>query len=220
MALDITRRLRRLDPQSGAEEDVRDPRRERRRQPVCERPGAGRPGRAEADATEIAATSSLNRLCHMPLFAYTVELTPDQVPYWGGETYTYFLAALVPRALWPEKPGAAFGNDFGHRYGILAPGVYDSSINLPWLVEFYVNFGPWAVPLGMALVGVVLRLLAQKLSNPAANDCEYVLGLTLCFQLFWGESNLAIMWGGWPFTSTIKESGLRRAISPRIRAII
>jgi hypothetical protein len=153
-------------------------------------------GRREEEATEIAATSSLNRLCHVPVFAFTVENTPGLVPYWGGQTYTYFLAGLVPRALWPEKPGAAFGNDFGHRYGILAPGVYDTSINLPWLVEFYVNFGPWAVLLGMALVGLALRLLARKLDNPAANDCEYVLGLTLCFQLFWGESNLAIMWGG------------------------
>jgi hypothetical protein len=125
-----------------------------------------------------------------------VERTPEPIPYWGGETYAYFLASLVPRALWPEKPGAAFGNDFGHRYDILASGVYDTSINLPWMVEFYVNFGPWAMLAGMALVGLALRVLVQKLNNPAANDCEYVLGLTLCFQLFWAESNLAIMWGG------------------------
>lgn len=152
-------------------------------------------GRTE-DAPEIAADSSLNRLGHVAYFAFVLERTPEVVPYWGGQTYSYFLSAFVPRALWPEKPSAAFGNDFGHRYQLLARGVYDTSINLPWLVEFFVNFGPVAVPLGMALIGLAVRLLVQKVSNPAANDCEYVLGLTLCFQLFWAESNLAIMWGG------------------------
>lgn len=152
-------------------------------------------GRGE-QAPEIAASSSLNRLAFAPLFAYVVERTPAVIPYWGGQTYSYFLATLVPRALWPEKPSAAFGNEFGHRYGILASGVYDTSINVPWLVEFFVNFGPPGVVLGMALVGALMRLLARKLDNPAANDCEFLLGLTLCFQLFWGESNMAIMWGG------------------------
>ena len=152
-------------------------------------------GRGE-EAPEIATVSSLNRVAFVPLFSYVVERTPDAIPYWGGETYTYFLTGLVPRAFWPEKPSAAFGNDFGHRYGILASGIYDTSINLPWLVEFFVNFGPLAVPLGMTLVGLAFRVIAKKLNNPAANDCEYVLGLALCFQLFWAESNLAIMWGG------------------------
>src|SRR4029079_10910113 len=146
--------------------------------------------------TELAATSSLNRFGCVALLAYVVERTPAVIPYWGSATYSYFLPGLVPRALWPEKPRAACGHAFGHRYLLLGPGIYDTSINLPWLVEFFVNFGPVAVPLGMALVGLALRLIARKVDNPQANDCEYVLGLTLCFQLFWAESNLAIMWGG------------------------
>lgn len=149
------------------------------------------------DAAEAATGSSINRLgMHLPLFAYTLERTPQPIPYWGGETYEYFLYTLVPRAFWPDKPSAAFGNEFGHRYRILAPGMFDTSINIPWVVEFFVNFGPWAVPAGMALVGLLMRLLVQKLNNPAANDCESVFALTLCFQLIWAESNLAITWGG------------------------
>jgi hypothetical protein len=153
-------------------------------------------GRTER-VTEEAVGSSVGRVgLLLAIFARVVDLTPETVPYWGGETYVYFASGLVPRALWSDKPNAAFGNEFGHRYGVLHPGVYDTSVNVPWLVEFYMNFGPAAVPVGMLLVGLGLRLLARKLDNPRANDCEYVLGLTLCFQLCWAESNLALMWGG------------------------
>jgi hypothetical protein len=48
----------------------------------------------------------------------------------------------------------------------------------------------------MALVGMGFRFLIQKLSNPAASPAEYVLGLSLVFELFYSESNLALMWGG------------------------
>jgi hypothetical protein len=145
-----------------------------------------------ADAT----ISSVNRLGHIALFAYVVEMTPDAVPYWGGETYTYLIGSAVPRFLWPEKPGSGFGNEFGRRYQFLQSRNFDTTINVPWLTEFYINFGPAGVLAGMALVGVGFRFLIQKLANPSASPAEYVLGLSLVFQLFYSESNLAIMWGG------------------------
>jgi hypothetical protein len=143
-----------------------------------------------------AAVSSLNRIGHIAMFAYVVETTPDTVPYWDGETYTFLLASFVPRFLWPEKPEAGFGNEFGRRYSVLHPRNYETTINVPWLTEFYMNFGPAGVLAGMALVGAGFRFLIQKLSNPVTSPAEYVLGLTLVFQLFYAESNLALMWGG------------------------
>ena len=148
--------------------------------------------RAPADA----AVSSVNRIGHIVLFAYVVETTPATVPYWGGETYTFLFASVIPRFLWPEKPEAGFGNEFGRRYGFLNSPDYDTTINVPWLTEFYMNFGAAGVIAGMALVGVGFRFLTQKLSNPSASPAEYVLGLSLVFQLFYAESNLALMWGG------------------------
>ena len=143
-----------------------------------------------------AAVSSVNRLGHIVMFAYVVETTPDLVPYWGGETYTFLLASVVPRFLWPEKPEAGFGNEFGRRYGFLHPRNFETTINVPWLTEFYMNYGAPGVIIGMALVGAGFRFLIQKLSHPASSPVEYVLGLTLVFQLFYAESNLALMWGG------------------------
>jgi len=144
---------------------------------------------------ELAA-SSLGRVGHLSLFAYVVQLTPEVVPYWRGQTYKFFAASVVPRFLWPDKPVADYGNEFGHRYGLLYPGNDTTSINLPWVTEFYANFGVAGVALGMTLVGAGFRLLTQKLGNPLTREREYVLGLTLVFQLFYAESNLALMWGG------------------------
>jgi hypothetical protein len=159
-------------------------------QVVTERYGGFGAGPADA------AVSSVNRIGHIALFAYVVDLTPDTVPYWGGETYTFLFASLVPRFLWPEKPEAGFGNEFGRRYAFLHPRNYDTTINVPWLAEFYMNFGAAGVILGMALVGAAFRFLVQKLGHPASSPAEYILGLTLVFQLFYAESNLALMWGG------------------------
>jgi hypothetical protein len=143
-----------------------------------------------------AAVSSVNRIGHIVVFAYVLETTPETVPYWGGETYTFLLASVIPRFLWPEKPEAGFGNEFGRRYGFLHSRNFDTTINVPWLAEFYMNFGTAGVIVGMALVGAGFRFLVQKLSHPISSPAEYVLGLSLVFQLFYAESNLALMWGG------------------------
>jgi len=72
------------------------------------------------------------------------------------------------------------------------------------------------VIVGMALVGAGFRFLVQKLSRPASAPAEYVLGLSLVFQLFYAESNLALMWGGLLLTFvslylTLRLAGLRLA---------
>ena len=157
---------------------------------VTERYGDPQSGPADA------AVSTVNRIGHIVVLAYVVETTPDTVPYWGGETYTFLLASVIPRFLWPEKPEAGFGNEFGRRYGFLHPRNFDTTINVPWLAEFYMNFGTAGVMVGMTLVGAGFRFLVQKLSRTASSPAEYVLGLSLVFQLFYAESNLALMWGG------------------------
>ena len=158
--------------------------------------------------------SSVNRLGHITLFAFVVETTPAIVPYWTGETYAFLFASAVPRFLWPEKPVAGFGNEFGRRYKILHSRNFDTTINVPWLTEFFINFGIPGVLVGMALVGAGFRFLIQKLSNPISSPPEYVLGLTLVFQLFYSESNMALMWGGLLLTfvslyATLRLSTLR-----------
>jgi hypothetical protein len=146
---------------------------------------------------EIAEDKSvIHRVANIGLFSYVIALTPDYIPFWFGESYRTLWTSFIPRFLWPGKPQATIGQDFGHRYLLLQ--VYDkgTSINLPWLIEFYINFGILGVLSGMFFVGIFFRLLLIKLNVPIKARMEYVLAVTITFSLFYAESNFSLMVGG------------------------
>ena len=141
-------------------------------------------------------TVVVDRIGHsITAFADVIAMTPWQVPYWLGGSYQTLWTSFIPRLLWPDKPQATIGNEFGHRYKQLETYDTSTSHNLPWLPEFYANFGVFGVVLGMFAVGVLFRFLVQKLSVPISSSIEYVLGVTVTFSLFYAESNFALMVG-------------------------
>lgn len=138
----------------------------------------------------------INRVANISLFAYTKFMTPEYVPYWHGDSYRTLWTSFIPRILWPGKPQATIGQDFGHRYLLLNPHDKGTSINLPWLIEFYINFGIFGLIAGMFFVGAFFRMLLQKLKVPSQARIEYVIAVTITFSLFYAESNFALMVGG------------------------
>lgn len=147
-------------------------------------------------ATVSEDASTINRLAHISTFGYVINMTPAVVPYWSGDSYRTLWTSFIPRALWPGKPQATIGQDFGHRYGLIGPNDQWTSINLPWLVEFYANFGTLGVFGGMFLVGAFFRFLVQKFRVPVNAPMEHALAVTVMFGLFYAESNFALMVGG------------------------
>jgi hypothetical protein len=140
----------------------------------------------------------VKRVSRTWIFSYAVEKTPDEVPYWKGETYKPLFTALVPRMAWPGKPEENVGYRFGLRYGIILPRDKTHSINLPWIVEMYVNFGKLGVVLGMGLVGIFLAFLDKLFNRRDATDLETVCGLAVLFPLFYPDSNFSLMVGSLP----------------------
>jgi len=139
----------------------------------------------------------VNRTGHsVAVFANIIHMTPEQVPYWMGGSYQTLWTSFIPRFLWSGKPEATIGNEFGHRYNFLHFADESTSHNLPWLPEFYANFGVFGVVGGMFAVGILFRFLLQKLSVPISCGIEYVLGATVILSLFYPESNFALMVGG------------------------
>jgi hypothetical protein len=138
----------------------------------------------------------LNRAANISLFSYAVFSTPEFIPYWSGDSYRTLWTSFIPRILWPGKPQATIGQDFGHRYFLLNENDKGTSINLPWLIEFYINFGILGLLAGMFFVGVFFRVLLEKLKVPVRARMEYVLAVTITFSLFYAESNFALMVGG------------------------
>ena len=130
------------------------------------------------------------------IFADVVRSTPRRVPYWEGATYRSLVGALVPRVVWPGKPEKRLGNDFGHRYGYLAPDDAGTSINLPFLVEFFANFAAAGVVLGMMGVGMLYQGLEHRINRPGQDPLVSILAVSVFVPLFNIESDFSLIFGG------------------------
>ena len=156
---------------------------------------------ARRDGTRLDGTSAtetgVRRISHTWLFAHVVAKSPSEVPFWGGETYKPLLTAMIPRAVWPGKPLEVTGGLFGKRYDLLEP-TSATSLNLPWHIETYVNFGSIGVVVGMALIGAFLALADKLLNAPGRRELEMGIGLGILMPLTFQDSNFSVMVGTLP----------------------
>jgi len=147
-------------------------------------------------AIEKGFETSAGRSANLDLLADVIRRTPREIPYWGGTTYLSLVGSFVPRFLWPDKPTKELGQDFGHRYGYIGSRDSRTAINLPILVEFYVNFGALGVVLGMIIVGMVYRLVERAVNNPGQDEILSLAGIVLMIPLTNIESDLSLGFGG------------------------
>ena len=85
-----------------------------------------------------------DRLNYTIVVSSIVHKTPFVWDFKYGYTYLLIFISIVPRILWPGKPGiASFGNVFGRDYGFISPVDYTTSVAMTWVGEMFLNFG-WA----------------------------------------------------------------------------
>ena len=93
-----------------------------------------------------------------------------------GSTLSESVLALVPRAVWPDKPIRAGSPEIATRYtGIrYAEGT---SVGVGHVLEFYINFGTAGVFLGFITIGVILTLIdvRARRSLNASNERAFAL---------------------------------------------
>ena len=82
-------------------------------------------------------------------------------PFGRGETLKDAALALVPRALWRDKPMAAGSGDLVTRFTGIKFGP-DTSVGIGEVMELYVNFGSPGVWTGMAVLGALLVLIDER----------------------------------------------------------
>lgn len=145
-----------------------------------------------SDAIQVFA----NRFGYTFTFAEVIEMTPEHIPYWGGETYESLFTKLAPRLLLPTKAIEDEGQEFGHRYSFIDKDDTSTSYNLAQLIEFYANFGVIGVLVGMALLGVVYRLFMRFLGATSGDVGSAIIGAYVLTTLLLIESNLTGVMGG------------------------
>ncbi len=139
--------------------------------------------------------NSIDRINHSVVTAAIIADTPVRQPFRGGATYAPLLTKWIPRALWAGKPIENLGNRWASEYGYLHTHDIVTSFNLPWLPEFYMNFGTPGIVFGMLLLGVIFQVFNRLVWESPRGPLEYAFGLALADSVMLPESNFSLMFG-------------------------
>jgi hypothetical protein len=128
--------------------------------------------------------------------AAVMDVTPSMHPYLGGSSYVPLLTKWIPRFIWKDKPVELLGNSWARAYGYLDAGDLQTSFNLPWLPEMYMNFGWMGVILISSALGGALSILWRLFAYEADTTERFATGLAICSPLLVPqESNLSLSVG-------------------------
>jgi hypothetical protein len=101
------------------------------------------------------------RLNQNRLVGAAIAYVPSHRDLATGETLWMALLAVVPRAVWPDKPVQAGSMDLVSQY----TGIHFSrgtSVGMGMIFEFYVNFGLPGIFWGLLLIGVAVGVADQR----------------------------------------------------------
>jgi hypothetical protein len=139
-----------------------------------------------------------------PLSAISLvkEKTPYIIPYWNGESYLPIFTKFIPRFFWPDKPKENMGQEFGHRYGILAWDNLTTSMNTPIVAEAYMNFGMIGFYFVFFFMAIVIASTYNAINSTSTSDPisvdtivnTIVIAIAAVYFTQW-ESNLTMMIG-------------------------
>ena len=101
---------------------------------------------------------------------------------------------MIPRVFWENKPSDDLGNVFGKRYKVLSSTNTATSWNMPVLNEFYVNFGPIGVAVGMFMLGVLFKTTTRYFCT-SKNNYMFIIVFVTIYPLFFLESHLSLLFG-------------------------
>jgi hypothetical protein len=111
-----------------------------------------------------------NRLDQSALVGAAVTRLSDLGGYAHGETFWEALLALIPRAIWPDKPiQAGSGNIVSQYTGVQYSA--GTSVGVGHVMECYINFGTLGVVVGFLILGAIVTVLdLQAAERLGTND--------------------------------------------------
>lgn len=152
----------------------------------------------ESNSSGSLTAESLARSSLLPQVAHVLDLTPSQIPFQEGRTYSYMAFALVPRFLWPDKPSV---NDANRYYQIAfglstAKNVNKVNIGAGCLAESYINFGWFGAIFIMFGIGTILGFYERSFLSRDSNTLFLAIGIALLPGVLGIESQMSAYLGG------------------------
>jgi hypothetical protein len=151
-----------------------------------------------SDSSGQLSSKSLERTSLLPQVAHVLDVTPSQIPFQGGETYSYMAIALIPRFVWPDKPSV---NDANRHYQLLfglstARTVDSVNIGIGCLTEAYISFGWPGVICIMFTIGIILGIYERSLLAEDSSTLFLAIGVAILPRILGIEAQMSAYLGG------------------------
>ena len=154
---------------------------------------AGDRSLGEATDALTSRTDFLHQLAHI------CSLTPAAIEYQYGGTYTFFIYALIPRVIWPDKPVAGSANNYyAVTYGVAdEESIKTSTFGVSLIGESYINFGILGVVVLMMVQGSLVAILQHVFGSPESGPGGQAVFLAFFVYFLNGiGSSAEILFGG------------------------
>jgi hypothetical protein len=146
-----------------------------------------------------ATSSASDRADFLHQVAHIYSLTPSEVPYQFGKTYSFFAVALIPRIIWPDKPVSGSANGFyAVAYGVSTEeGTKTTTFGVSILGEAFMNFGWAGVVLIMLFQGILIGAMQYSFGGQVSGPGGQAVFLAFFVYFLNGiGSSAEIMFGG------------------------
>lgn len=131
--------------------------------------------------------TTLSRLDYNWATALIFTLVPTMLPFEQGRTYEDIPTVLIPRILYPDKPGSAdyFRTRWTVRLGIQTwESAKQTAIAIPAFGEAYWNFGWLGVALIPAVIGLLVGVLVYLAPSHAVGRTAYMVVIATSLTSF------------------------------------
>jgi len=150
------------------------------------------------DSSRELSSESLERTSLLPQVAHVLDVTPSQIPFQGGGSYSYMAISLIPRFVWPDKPSV---NDANRHYQIVyglstARDVNSVNIGIGCLTEAYISFGWVGVICIMFAIGIILGIYERSFLAHDSSPLFLAIGVALLLNILGIEAQMSAYLGG------------------------
>lgn len=164
----------------------------------------------------------INRISYIDFFSAAQSYVPDQIPHENGKVLQQSIShILMPRLFFPNKPILEDSKHLSKYTGIYFPSYAEGvSFSLGYVGDFYIDFGPWGMLIGIFLFGYLLGTIFLAIHNTSINALWSIGAFSAAFDLLYKFENSQIKFLGNSIYFLIVFLLLNRYVIPRLHQFL